>query len=176
MELISTQQDARWFSVKHPQPCRNAVPGSWRINKDGPRDRPASSARSMSPNPQGRGRHGRPAQAARRWLQLPRSISVSTGAMVMLRHHNRAAERRVEAMATERPRQPSLARPRAPMLVPANRFDLLDSRLRSMQSPRNGRRYPAVAHRRARPVWRISTVGCGRGEPFFSYEPVMLGG
>ena len=133
---------------QHPQPGRNAVPGSLAHERRRPRDRAASRLARRRAAPQGRGRDGG-RKTARRGLHLLARSRHRLG-----RHRSRHQCRRAQGLlapdAADRPRQPPARRALA-------RRAGSGQPLRGAGMPRRDRcdrrecaGHAAVAHRRAR--------------------------
>ena len=133
---------------QHPQPGRDAVPGSLAHERRQPADRAASRLARRRAAPQGRGRDGG-RQTARRGLHLDARSRHRLG-RCRSRHQCRRAQGRLAADAADRPRQPPARRAFA-------RGAGAGQPLRGAGMPRRDRGdrgecagHAAAAHRRAR--------------------------
>ena len=118
------QQDDAWCSsipARRPRCCSRA---SGAVNDDNLADRAASRLARCRSAPQGRRRHGAGTIAGGGLHLLARSRHRL--GRCRSRHPCRRAERRFAPAAAHRPRQPPARRTSRAVLVPANRFEVLE--------------------------------------------------
>ena len=153
---------------QHPQPGRNPVPGAVAHQRRQSRHRAASRLARRRAAPQGRGRDDGRASCAR-WSAPRRSISASTGATSIsssMSARRRAASRLLQRIGRANHR---LDEPSEAVLVPANRFEVLECRAALDAVAENAQDTPPL-RTGALDVLAQHVLGRACGEPFLADE------